>query len=1065
MENKRKIALGGIIAIGVLASVLAIALSSVSADIPPSKTYPANATWFDPEDIRVPGYCDSKWVDIWINTGVSTTSGRITFDYTPCCANVPDNTSQHWKPNTTNWPSWIDADMTPGRVVIGFGNMAGISGLVHIGALNISCCNTSDCCTTNLKWNTTDQNFYSYITGVTNINWVDGAFTCGNPIEVNKTVWNGTAWVDEIPDAQMDGVYRFRCEIHAKCCDLTNIAVVDTLSDSLEYAQNATVDGTPKAPDWISGNQFGWNFSGPLTPCNTIVIEFDARVVAYGYDRNIQNATAICDETGVEVSDEDDAWINAQIPGPDLVVTKVGPDYIFADLTNVLEAELNNTGGSPTNDTFNVSIEITNATGTLYSNKVTGVGPLDVGQKVSYLLLGEWKPTKLENIIVNVTVDCDDDVVEGDEDNSNVKNKNYTGDCISDKMSPSTCCGYRGQHPLQLLPGTTINGGLIYTLGDYKYLSAYYNPGWTTYTVNFTLPGDNNEITDTTADIPTGATIKMARLYVDYNWANKEEPNPYFSMEVNGILAPEIASYPDCKGFSSYHNKYYGKKVYNVTDIVTGNGNYQAVLSNSWPGGVSIDGMGLLIVYEKADEPLIEYYIAEGYDLLKTNYKYQHHVLPEDATTNATFPGISGVSTLKLFTVAPSACSDGTKNRLYFNDVYWDGVWGPCDSSVNPMATDQRYVPMANVSASSNVVKFQDNDDGFGANLAILIGTKSPLIYVDPPETIVQPQDQFDVDIVVDPYGVSIYGVEYYLTYNTSVVRAETQNKGPFLGIISDTIVVINDIDQANGIVSYAETRKVPGGVTEKDTVATIQFTAIGARGAMSHLNLTGVIIVKEDKNETTYTIENGTVKINNNTPPVVIPTSKHRVNNVAKKYPCITKLCACKSYDPDDGKGGNISYVRWDFGDGQYGTSEGEFVENCTEGVNCTGCQKDHKYESWQWEPFGALPPEGHYVQFNATLTLTDDGCPEETNSSYVLVNVYIAGDANGDGRVNILDAVYVGKHWGERCDTHWPPERCCWYWTNDRVQQDKADLNNDCVINILDAVIIGANWGHTAW
>jgi hypothetical protein len=86
-------------------------------------------------------------------------------------------------------------------------------------------------------------------------------------------------------------------------------------------------------------------------------------------------------------------------------------------------------------------------------------------------------------------------------------------------------------------------------------------------------------------------------------------------------------------------------------------------------------------------------------------------------------------------------------------------------------------------------------------------------------------------------------------------------------------------------------------------------------------------------------------------------------------------------------------------------------------------------------------------------------------TNTTEFDVNVFIAGDANGDGRVNILDAVYVGKHWGERCDDGPDPEPCCYYWADNREQQDKADLNNDCVINILDAVIIGANWGHVAW
>jgi hypothetical protein len=99
--------------------------------------------------------------------------------------------------------------------------------------------------------------------------------------------------------------------------------------------------------------------------------------------------------------------------------------------------------------------------------------------------------------------------------------------------------------------------------------------------------------------------------------------------------------------------------------------------------------------------------------------------------------------------------------------------------------------------------------------------------------------------------------------------------------------------------------------------------------------------------------------------------------------------------------------------------------------------------------------------VPFNAVLTVTDDGCPESSNSTFLNVTVYIAGDANGDGKVNVLDAVWVGKQWRATCNANVP---CCGYsWDDDQV--DGADLNNDCKINVLDAVIIGANWRHTAW
>ncbi|MCK4822625.1 hypothetical protein KA005_43075, partial [bacterium] len=294
------------------------------------------------------------------------------------------------------------------------------------------------------------------------------------------------------------------------------------------------------------------------------------------------------------------------------------------------------------------------------------------------------------------------------------------------------------------------------------------------------------------------------------------------------------------------------------------------------------------------------------------------------------------------------------------------------------------------------------------------------------------------------------------------------QNKGPFLGEYSQTLVSQNVIDNPNGVLHYAETRTVPGGVINADTLATIHFTAIGPRGAKSDLNLTGVIIINNATIEPygAIMVNNGTLEISSNIPPTPMGLSKHQINNVAKKYPCNTIICSC-SYDmnyPD--KGGNITYIRWDFGDGQYGTSEGLPDEN-----NCT-C-KNHTYDSWQWAPFG--DPNGDYVDFTVHLTVTDDGCPEETSTDDFPVTVYIAGDANGDGSVDIMDAAFVGMHWNECCCASGSctcyPGPCnasvsgCMENLWDDLQQDRADLNNDCNINVLDAMITGANWGYTAW
>jgi len=94
-------------------------------------------------------------------------------------------------------------------------------------------------------------------------------------------------------------------------------------------------------------------------------------------------------------------------------------------------------------------------------------------------------------------------------------------------------------------------------------------------------------------------------------------------------------------------------------------------------------------------------------------------------------------------------------------------------------------------------------------------------------------------------------------------------------------------------------------------------------------------------------------------------------------------------------------------------------------------------------------------YDPFTMILTVEDDGVPMMDNSTKIPVNVYIAGDANGDGEVDIFDATLVGIKWDAVCG----PDG----WDTD--QKDQADLNNDCTIDIFDAVIIGANWDNIAW
>ena len=268
--------------------------------------------------------------------------------------------------------------------------------------------------------------------------------------------------------------------------------------------------------------------------------------------------------------------------------------------------------------------------------------------------------------------------------------------------------------------------------------------------------------------------------------------------------------------------------------------------------------------------------------------------------------------------------------------------------------------------------------------------------------------------------NVSYLGVaDITLTFNSSVVHIVSANNSDFdwfWPVINNSAgtVRMGGMDFGDGL--YGDVK-----------FAEVTLNAVGEHGELSALNLSINELKEAGPIEISIpaAVDNSTAFIN--IPPVAVATSLHLHNNVGSEYPCNATFNASASYDPDND---NITDYNWSFGDGY--SSEGTTTE--------------HVYSSWNWNGTG-------YEPFNVGLTVKDaEGL---ANTTVVQVNVYIAGDANGDGRVNILDAVYVGKHWNDECTGN------CWA----TEQQDKADLNNDCVINILDAVRIGANWGHFAW
>ncbi|MEA3281423.1 MAG: PKD domain-containing protein [Euryarchaeota archaeon] len=304
--------------------------------------------------------------------------------------------------------------------------------------------------------------------------------------------------------------------------------------------------------------------------------------------------------------------------------------------------------------------------------------------------------------------------------------------------------------------------------------------------------------------------------------------------------------------------------------------------------------------------------------------------------------------------------------------------------------------------------------------LALLIVPVSAATTVSVSDVFFEPGDDATVSIVIN--NVSNLGVaNINIDYDPSVVCITTVNNSDFddlYPVIDNTIglVKVGGVDYGDGLSGNVK-------------LADLLIEAVGDACETSTLNLTVNELKEASATETTIpaTVDSGIAVLN--LPPVAVPRSLHRYNNIGDLGRAIFNGSA--SYDPSTD--GSVINYGWNFGDGENGT--GETVE--------------HVYSSSLWNGTG-------YEPFEVCLTVNDNG--DLLSSTLISVNVYIAGDVNGDGEVNILDAVLAGKYWRATCggcgDYVWGDEGA-----------DRADLNNDCDINILDSVIIGANWRKTAW
>jgi len=148
-------------------------------------------------------------------------------------------------------------------------------------------------------------------------------------LEVNKTVYNGECWVEEI-DAYYGDVVEFKIDVaydNPSNC-LTDILIRDALPAGLEYIETISVEPEIYEYDFDnSGNTLVWDFGEEQLCEESIIIRFTALAIGGNYGENINTVNV----TGTEpcgpndLSVEDSAIVNIR-PSVDVEKTVWDPD-------------------------------------------------------------------------------------------------------------------------------------------------------------------------------------------------------------------------------------------------------------------------------------------------------------------------------------------------------------------------------------------------------------------------------------------------------------------------------------------------------------------------------------------------------------------------------------------------------------------------------------------------------------------------------------------------------------------------------------------------------------------
>ena len=366
-----------------------------------------------------------------------------------------------------------------------------------------------------------------------------------------------------------------------------------------------------------------------------------------------------------------------------------------------------------------------------------------------------------------------------------------TSETNNKKVGPWKTVFYNGYKGVQYWNGKEapktwltfdIHGDVIHSFGD-----SFYKSGkgsiWKTLTWTWTTGADPDpDDTNTPINIPEGATVKAARLYIPYCWdVEKEMSNGTATFTFNSETVTPLHFETDTSNFGAYAQYEYGLFTFDVTDLYVRNGNNTATLTRYYdgkehtspsvpgqPGSLSPAGFTLMVIYEDQSMTRKQIFINEGWDLLGASLG-DYATSEEEATSYQEFTGMTidmnKALNAQLTTFVPWGAPQGGgkpgEGNLFVNGVqighnvwnYGGGsdTWG--ESGQPQVAVDTRDIlSYLNLNGTGNSIAIQSTE---GAS-PCMVAERAFLVVEYPTTTVTAPVAAFSADDTTPDVGQTV---------------------------------------------------------------------------------------------------------------------------------------------------------------------------------------------------------------------------------------------------------------------------------------------------------------------